>query len=311
MINTKSISSSALIVLLSVLVLSGCAGIRTFTQTARAGDTIAMAVGFKENWSRENINVYVTPNGSSTATLYPPNDPKIRAVMNFYPDPISSLVLSNRTGQSVTDGAQGYGNIINANFTSDDRDWSNTIVFFDLPQGLPLGETYVTVEDATNPNNYVDTIVDIVENVSGGQKGTFEAELAGNLLRKHLASLERASHFTVTLSGSGAIPHAVQIDFTHNPDAAHGGVGKPYVVEPISGLKNISWHDDGTNLRVIMIPANGATFANFKDFKFYVAGGITGLAVANTQAFDINGNAVSGVSTPTVTPHNIVITTAN
>jgi len=93
----------------------------------------------------------------------------------------------------------------------------------------------------------------------------------------------------------------VQMEFTHD-----SGVGKAYVVEPISGVKNISWTDDGTNLRVVILPAEETSVRTIEDFKFYVAGGVTNLAAVNTQAFDINGGGVTGVS-PTVTPHNIVI----
>ena len=296
-------------ILFLVILVGGCAAAKTFHQTARAGDTVAIAAGWKENWSRDNINVWVQENGSSTWTQFPPNDSSIRAVVNFYPDPISSMVLSNRTGQNITTSALTYGNTVNGLFTSGSRDWFNTIVFFDLPTNLALGDAHVYIEDATDPNSFVDTTVDIVENVSGGKTHDFEAQIAGPLLRQHLASLERASHYAVTLSGTGQVPHAVQLDFTHDPDVNHGGAGKAYVVEPISGVKNITWSDDGTNLRVIMLPANGNTLASFKDFKFYVAGGITNLAPVSTQAFDINGGNVAGVSTPTITAHSIVIDT--
>jgi len=78
----------------------------------------------------------------------------------------------------------------------------------------------------------------------------------------------------------------------------------------MSGLKNVSWTDDGTTLRVVILPAAGNTLPDFNDFKFYIAGGIANLAPSSTQAFDINGGTVSGVST-TVTPHNIVINSSS
>jgi hypothetical protein len=33
-----------------------------------------------------------------------------------------------------------------------------------------------------------------------------------------------------------------------------------------------------------------------KEFKFYVAGGVTGLQVVNVKAVDIDGNSVPGIS---------------
>jgi hypothetical protein len=297
-----------LAILISVFLVAGCAATKTFHQIARAGDTVAIATGWHESWSRDNITVWVKEYGG-TWVQYQANDPSIRAVVNFYPDPVSSLVVSERTGQDITAFAQNYGNNVTNMFTSGSHDWFSTVVFFDLPSTMNPGIADVYVEEIANTNNYVSTTVDIVSGV--GQAHEFEAQVAGQLQRQHLASLERASHYAVTLSGTGPIPYAVQMDFTHDPDVDHAGVGRAYVVEPISGVKNITWSDDGSNLRVIILPANGNALTSFKDFKFYVAGGINNLAYVSTQAFNINGVSVSGVSPPTITPHNIVITTAH
>ena len=307
---TKISSLKSLAILILVFLVVGCAGTTTFHQAARAGDTVAIAAGWHENWSRDNITIYVQEYGSTTWNQYSANDPSIRAVVNFYPDPISSLVVSNRTDQDITPYAEGYANNVTNNFTSGSRDWYNTVVFFDLPTGMALGPAHVYIEEVSNTSHYVDTTVDIVENISGGKTHDFEAQGAGKLQRIHLASLERASHYTITLSGTGNIPHAIQMDFSHDADVDNGGAGKAYVVEPISGVKNISWTDDGVNLRVIMLPADGKTLSNFKEFKFYVAGGITNLTHVSTQAFDINGMEMAGV-VPAITYHDIMITTTN
>lgn len=291
-----------LTLLISAFLVVGCAGINTFNQYAKSGETVAVAVGWQPDWSRDNISVWVTPNGG-VPTQYPADDPRIRAVVNFYPDPLSSMVVSNRTMQNITPSAQSYGNLVTGNFTSGSRDWFETVVFFDLPDPMALGEAEVYVEEVADVNNFMAATVDIVG--TGGTPHDFTATLAGPLLRQHLASLERASHYTIDLSGT-IVPHAVQLEFTHDPDVDNSGVGRAYVVEPISGIKNISWTDDGTTLRVIVMPANGITLAGFEGFRFYIAGGIVNLSPSSTQAFDINGGDVAGVST-TVTPHNIVI----
>ena len=124
--------------------------------------------------------------------------------------------------------------------------------------------------------------------------------------RQNLAALERASHYTVSMSGA-EVPYAVQVDFHHDL-----GVGTPYVVDPISGMKSMSWHDDGENLRIIIMPANGQTFSNFNKLRFYVAGGVTGLTETATTAFDINGDELTTnpVSTA-VTYRSITIDTAD
>jgi hypothetical protein len=297
-----------LAIILSVFMMVGCAATKTFNQYAKSGETVAIATGYQPDWSRDNISVWVEdPPGNWVQ--YPANDPRIRAVVNFYPDPISSLVVSNRTGQDITKYAELYGDNVNNFFTGGDRDWSQTVVFFDLPDPMTLGTASVYVEEVANTSNYVNTTLEIVE--TGGTPHSFGTDAGGPLQRVHLAALERASHYTVTLSGTGAIPHAVQLDFTHDPDADNGGVGKAYVVEPISGVKNISWTDDGTNLRVVVLPADGNTPISFEDFKFYVAGGITNLAPSvepgSTLAFNINGGDVTGIAPPIVTAHDIVI----
>jgi hypothetical protein len=81
------------------------------------------------------------------------------------------------------------------------------------------------------------------------------------------------------------------------------GVGRAYVVNPIGYIKNASWTDDGTNMKVILLPVRDGEITTMEDFKFYVAGGITGLQFASggtslvgAQAFDIDGNPVFGVN---------------
>ena len=106
-----------LAILFPVFLMVGCAGLKPFHQVARAGDTVAIATGWQENWSRDNISIWVKENGSTLWTQYPANDPSIRAVVNFYPDPVSSLVVSNRTGQDITSFAQFYGDIRTTSFT--------------------------------------------------------------------------------------------------------------------------------------------------------------------------------------------------
>jgi hypothetical protein len=287
-----------LAIILSVFLMAGCAGTQTFNQYAKSGETVAIPTGYQPDWSRDNISVWVKEQGGSYVQ-YPANDSRIRAVVNFYPDPLSSLVVSNRTEQDVTPFAEGYGDNITNAFTSGDRDWYQTVVFFDLPDPMNPGIANVYVEEVANTSNFVNTTVDIVD--TGGTPHGFGTNAGGPLQRLHLAALERASHFAVTLTDSGTVPHAVQMDFSHTP-----GVGTAYVVEPISGVKNISWTDDGSTLRVVILPAEDTALRTIDDFKFYVAGGVTNLAAVSTQAFDINGVDVLGIS-PVVTPHNIVI----
>ncbi len=56
------------------------------------------------------------------------------------------------------------------------------------------------------------------------------------------------------------------------------------------------WNDDGTNLTVILTPTQGVTLTQMLDFKFYIAGGITGLTQTSLKAYDVNGAPLSGVT---------------
>ncbi len=297
--------SRILLAVLGVLLIAGCSGVRTFHEYARAGDTVAVAAGWRENFSRDRITIYVTPSDGSPDIVIGPDDPSIRAVVNFYPDPLSSLVVSDRTAQDVTPFAQSYANNVRNSFTAGQSEWFQTVIFFDLPSSLPPGLTKVYIEDPGG--DFVSSTLDVVSGV--GNANTFSAESAGALTRNHLASLERAAHYEVSFS-SAVVPYAIEVAFAHDPDRDANGVGKAYVVEGTGGLKNVTWVDDGVNLRVILMPAGGSALANLSDFSFYVAGGIQNLVPVTTMAFDQNGNEITGVA-PTVVPHDIVLTTAN
>lgn len=275
--------------LLALGVLSGCAGTRTFHEAARAGDTVALAAGWKQDFKRSNLTVTITPS-SGAPVVYGPNDPAVRAVVNLYPDPVSSLVVSIETAQDLTPYARTYGNFITDNYTGGDKDWWQAAVFIDLPTTLPTGTATISI---SNPAG--ETASSTVEIVSGtGTPNTFRAT-GGPLNNNQLASMERVGHYTISFTGS-TIPFAIQLDLAHDPDVDHGGAGRAYVVNPRGDLKNTAWKDDGVNLRVILTPAKGTVLGNMKDFKYYVAGGITGLQVVSVKAFDINGNPVTGVT---------------
>lgn len=284
-----SIKSLNFVLIILLAALGGCVGAQTFHETARAGDTVAVAAGWKHYFTRDNITVTITPS-SGSPIVYLPNDPAVRAAVNLYPDPLSSLLVSAETKQDLTPSAQTYASLVSGNFTQGDKDWWQTTVFVDLPSSLPTGGATISI---TNPQGEsVSSDVGIVAGV--GQPTTFEAT-TGALNVYQLASMERVGHYTIRFSGT-TIPYAIQIDLLHGPDVDHGGTGRAYVVNPRGDIKNTAWKDDGSNLRVILTPVTGAALGTIKDYKFYVAGGITGLQLVNVKAIDVNGNPVTGVT---------------
>lgn len=273
-----------------LLLLGGCAGVQTFPNMARPGDTVALAAGWKQQFARDQLAVTIADAGGGI-NHYPPGHPAIRAVVNLYPDPLSSVLVSDQTGQDLTFSAGTYANMVNINFTSGDQDWWQTTVFIDLPPGLATGPATVTIDNGLGAS-----AVSTLEIIAGdGMPAVFNAELNGPLQSYQLAALERVAHYTVQFSGA-TLPHAIQIDLTHDPDATLGGSGGVHVVNPRGDLKSLAWSGDGDSLRVLLMPVREDILRSFADFKFYVAGGVSGLAPLALQAFDVQGNPVPGVS---------------
>lgn len=282
---------------LLLLLLNGCAGVQTFPHVARAGDTVAVAAGWKQDFAREDLTVIIAAS-NGTVVVYPPGDPAVRAVVNFYPDPLASIVVSDRTGQDLTPYARTYSDAVNTNFTQGDQDWWQTTVFVDLPPGLAAGPANVTV--ANRQGTSATTQVEIVTGI--GTPSPFSAQLAGPLQSHQLASLERVPHYVLRFSG-GVLPYAIQLDLNHAPDAAHGGSGRVHVINPRGDIKSVAWADDGQNLRVLITPVRDGAINSFTDYKFYVAGGVTNLALVSLRAFDPDGNLMPGVSVEVVPGH--------
>lgn len=278
-----------LLMLLSMLLLSGCAGVQTFPNAVRAGDTAALAAGWKGDFARENITVVIT-DASGAQTTLPPGDPAVRAVINFYPDPLSSIVVADRTGVELTPYANTYASMINNNYTGRDRDWWQTVVFVDLPATLAPGTAEIAITNADGAT--AGSAVEILP--ATGAPTVFDSQ-TGPLSAVQLSSLERAVHYEIRFTGS-SVPYAMELRFTHAPDVDHGGAGRAHVVNPRGEMKNLQWSDDGANLRVIVTPAGTASLARLVDFKFYVTGGIAGLQLVEVRAFDADGNSVPDIA---------------
>ena len=290
--------------------LSGCTGARTFHDYARAGDTIAIGAGWKHHMQRDNIEVTIT-DANDIETTYEKGHPAVKASINLYPDPISSLVISDRIGEHVTPSSLGYAQLINSQATDNDRDWWETVIFVDLPDPMALGEATIDIVDLNSPaNETASSIVTIVpDETSTGTGGTANAfsfsqpPFILDMVDSHFQSMERVNHYIVRFSGP-TLPHAIQIDLTHDSDEAHGGNGIPYVVNPIGHIKSLTWAQTGTNgtdLRVIMMPARDGEISTMNDFKFYVAGGVENLAMGSVQAFNSEGRVITDMDTPLIT----------
>jgi len=277
------------LIILALAVISGCEGTNTFHTNAHPGDTIAIGSGWKQYFSRDNITVTFHPSSGPDVTYYP-DDPAIRAVVNLYPDPVSSLVISERTSQNLTSDSVYLSSSLSG-ITGGDRDWWQTVVFVDLPTTVAAGLMTVTV---SNPEG--ESVSSQVYIFAGLGNANRFGTTFGQLGRSELTSLERLSNYLVTFSTPTTVPSAIQVDFTHDPDKDHSGTGRAHVVNPIGDYKGVNWYDDGSNLRVIMTPADSKPMDFMTDFKFYVTGGINNLSLVSVQAFDMDGVAINGVT---------------
>lgn len=281
--------------------LSACVGFQTFTTAARPGETVALAIGWNKTLTRQNMTVTITPSSGAVIT-YPPNDSRVRAIMNLYPDPASRAVVGYQTKQALGGGGADTGSQIsgltyNAVTDESDNDYWQTTVFLDLPTVIPVGTATIAITGGTDaPLNPIH--VDILPgssvsnpfNIYTGTWANAGSYSLVTLFPNALIAMERAPQSTVTFSGT-TIPHSIQFEFSHTP-----AVGKTWIVNPRGDIKNVLWSDTGSNVRVILTPTAGATLAQMIDFKFYISGGITGITPTNIKAYDINGNPVAGVT---------------
>lgn len=278
--------------------LSACVGLQSFTTAARPGETVALAIGWNKTLTRQNMTVNITPS-SGPAIIYAPNDARVRAILNLYPDPASRAVVGYQTGQALGGGGASIGSQIanrtyNASTEESDPDYWQTTVYLDLPTTLPEGPATITITGGTDaPLN--PTHIDILPGSS--VKNMFSvyawdsADSDTRILPSNaLTAMERAAQFTVTFSGT-TIPHSIQFQFSHTPL-----VGKTWIVNPRGDLKNVLWTDNGSNAKVILTPTSGITLSQMIDFKFYISGGVSGVNATTIKAYDANGNPVIGIT---------------
>ena len=289
------------VITIFAIAISACGGTNTFNDYARAGDTVAVAGGFQPDFALSNISVQVKQNGPGgpVAVSYPQGDPAIRASINFYADPLSSMIVSRETGVEQTEFADTYTQTIDANYTFGDKDWFQTTVFVDLPTNLTVGTLYKVIVSNTQGQSF-QSLVEIIAGT--GTPSSFAAQ-GQELGPVHIAAVSRVPHYVVTFDAT-TVPHAIELTLSHDADSTIGGTGNALAMNPNGIKKNLAWTDDGNEMKVILtaVSMSGANAPdNILDYKFYVAGGINNLSAVSVSAYDLNGVLIpGGISASTV-----------
>lgn len=278
--------------LLVSAVLSGCSGISTFTERALPGSTVALVLGRHTSLMRNDVEVRIQAS-NGVVYQYLPGDPRIRAMINAYSDPLSNLVV--RDGARM-DSEGGHGDFIRANVTGGDNEWSETFLFIDVPTDIAAGQAWVSVTSSGVNLTRWSIGLQVLPGAPVAPNpflGVSPSPSGGQPVNVAMASMERAAHFVVTVIGpDGLVPHSVQMKFSRSL----GETGGPWVTQGRGDLKNIMWSDNGSELIVLLTPTKGIPVSDLRDLRFYVSGAVETLEVLDLRAYDTSGNSLSGFS---------------
>ncbi len=256
------------------------AAVDLFPRAARAGDTVLLLVGSKQDITRGSLTVTITPADGNVVTLLP-NDPAIRALVRQYPDPASKLIVDSQQA-SATAASSSCAKLTGDLKASQESDCWTTAIYLDLPASLATGHATIKLALGETPIQEMPVAIEIL---SGTGAPTPATDPAAQTLR----ALERGEQATVTFI-SNTIPYALQVELTHQPG------GKAWVVNPRGDLKNLAWSEEANKLKVLITPAASQPPKHLSDFRFYVAGGVKGLQVTSIKAYDKDGNRVADVT---------------
>ena len=280
--------------------LSGCTALKTFPQTARAGDTVALAVGSADGMTRANTTAYFVSNSSSVQYNLTPT---IRGIFKLYADKASVIYQAGSNSRTVVD-------------TSGHEQWV-TIMVIDLPQGLPTGTgtvhitttaTYPTI--GSNINN-LPIGLEIIPGTGAASSLSYEFGV-GTSMAGDLTQVEAVPHAQVipVFPSSTAWPAYGAIEMKlYVPTSAGTALDPPRLrvlvddlsISTSSSLNTSYRHDSNQNLTVLLLSPSGRL--QYYESRFAIALrndldpplSFAGTPViTSVRYFDINGNLVAG-----------------
>ncbi len=293
-------------VLLIALAASGCVGVQSFPSSARAGDTVVLAIGSPDGMTAANTSATYTPNGGTAVPL------TIRSIFKLYPDKTSrAWVNSDATN---IENQTGHGPWI-------------TMVAINLPGTLVEGTGVVSfVTSATYPpspardiNTAAIPLEILPASAGSGAPNPFNYEIAANLpVAGDLSQLEPKNRLVIkpdftglpaTTYGAIEIRIAIPTLDVTNPNDVQVIIDEKINLTSAASRVQYMWSIQGSDLVVDFIsPIGGLAYHQayfyllWPGLKANIDAGIIDVStlVPVVTYYDVNGNVVAGGDTFTV-----------
>ncbi len=276
---------------------TACTAVKTFPQAARAGDTIALAVGSPDGMTRANTTAVFTSDVDGTPIDITSN---IRSIFKLYADKASSIYAKFSTTE----------NIIN---TSGHEPWL-TVVALDLPAGLTTGPGQIqfnTTAPYPTIGSHINSFPIGLEILPGtGTPSDFMYELGvGSTFGGNLAQLEAQASATAGPqfpSPSCPCPSYGGIEIKiHMPTSSGASLTQDWIrvlvddltVQTGSGRGVNYGLNGGENLTVILTSPTGQLKYQEARLSVVLHPAVTFIGtptVTSVRYFDINGNETTG-----------------
>lgn len=289
-----------IITMIAALAGSGCVAVNSFPQSARAGETIMLAVGSPDGMKPGNTSATYTPEGGSAVPV------PIRSIFKLYPDKTSPAWLNSLA--TNVENQTGHG------------PWT-TMIAVDLPTTLVEGTGFVHIAtSATYPPPPARNINDasiplniLPASAGAGSPNPFEYEVAANFaVAGDLTQLEPSRRIVVkpSFTGAGSTTYgAIEVRVTI-PNLQGANVNNFQVIADEKIIMNqpsrrvqYLWSIQGSDLVVSFLSPTGGL--QYSQAYFYVISNFLNSLIddgsvdvntltATATYYDINGNQVAG-----------------
>lgn len=308
----KSIKNLILTIIAANVLLSGCTTFQSFPYIARAGDTIALAIGSPDGMNTGNTTaVYVSksdPGYPNTPTEYPLT---IRSIFKLYADKASPQYARNSTATQITK-------------SSGHEHWI-TIAAIDTPTTLPTGAGEVrftsTAPYPTIGSHINDFPIDVEllpASAGTGSPATFPYEVGvGQTAIGNLGELEAVPHAAVfsNFNPSASWPTYGAIEVLVNaPNTATSVLDRAVrmYAEDIMSTTNskrsfTSRLTNNQDIQLILLSPTGKLAYYEPRFTIIMPNGVDYVGTPTITAvnyYDINGDSVAG---PPITDYTVEV----